>query len=199
MIIKGVRGILATSANKLFNEVTDQLETIDNIGDMQLKVMTFMQAAGQEISIFPQDIDMVSADTKALRIRLIKEEVLHELIPALETDNLPEIIDGICDSIYVILGTAAAYGIPTGFFFEQVHHNNMTKVDKETGKFLKDVGGKIIKPEGYKKIEIAELLTTMEDMMDKNPSIRQSAELSVKKLLATLIKIYTNNLPLVKQ
>jgi hypothetical protein len=47
-----------------------------------------------------------------LRRRLIQEEMVDELAAELDAPepNLVKIVDGACDSVYVLLGTALAYG-----------------------------------------------------------------------------------------
>lgn len=94
-------------------------------------------------------------EVKSLRIKLIEEEVNKELLPLLylyqNTDQakdwsteaekglLTQIADGIADSIYVLVGTAVAFGIPIDLVFEEVHRSNMTKsIQKnEYGKTVK--------------------------------------------------------------
>lgn len=51
-------------------------------------------------------------DRKALRIRLIREEGIDELLPALFDGNWVEALDGMGDLIYVIVGAAVEYGLP---------------------------------------------------------------------------------------
>ena len=41
--------------------------------------------------------------------------------------DLVEIADGIADAVYVLVGTAIAYGIPFNRVFTEVHRSNMTK------------------------------------------------------------------------
>ena len=79
-------------------------------------------------------------EVKALRYKLIKEEVeetftamgfiysgdnTHEYIE--DQQDIVEIADGIADSIYVLIGTAVAYGFPIERIFLEVHRSNMTK------------------------------------------------------------------------
>lgn len=75
----------------------------------------------------PEKPHIPPMDVKSLRFQLIAEEVKDELLPALSSDNLVEIADGIADSIYVLIGCAIAYGIPIDRIFLEVHRSNMTK------------------------------------------------------------------------
>lgn len=63
---------------------------------------------------------------KNLRIMLMEEE-LRETIEAINDDNLIEIADGLADLLYVVFGTALAYGIPIDEVFLEVHRSNMSK------------------------------------------------------------------------
>jgi len=86
-----------------------------------------------------------------LRIKLIREEVVKETLPALENGNLVGIADGIADSIVVLLGTAVTYGIDIRPIWDEVHRTNMAKKD---GPMRED--GKRLKPEGWESPRIEE-------------------------------------------
>ena len=94
-----------------------------------------------------------------LRARLILEEA-NELKEAGELGNLPHAIKELCDLLYVVLGTANAYGIDVEPFFAEVHRSNMTKVWPE-GKFKKDQFGKVLKPPAYVPADIAGVLAAL--------------------------------------
>jgi NTP pyrophosphatase (non-canonical NTP hydrolase) len=123
------------------------------VSGFAVKIAAFMHAGGQEVSIEPKFNCEIPAETKFLRSSLIREEV-KELLDAIDNDDFIGIADGIADALYVIIGTALAYGIPAGLVFDVVSENNMTKIDLETGKCDKDENGKIIKPEGYQKVKL---------------------------------------------
>lgn len=99
-----------------------------------------------------------SADRKALRIKLIDEEVNRELLPAMEADNIVEISDAMADSIYVIVGAALEYGVPLDRVWAAVQRANMAKVDPVTGKVRKRGDGKVLKPEGWTPPDITAVL-----------------------------------------
>jgi len=94
-----------------------------------------------------------------LRIRLMEEE-LSELEEALDKKDLVGIADGLADLLYVVFGTALAYGIPIDEVFSIVHKANMAKMGPD-GKPMRDAGGKTIKPPGWKSPneEIGRLLS----------------------------------------
>lgn len=100
----------------------------------QQDVETFMKLAGQEI---PEKPVMPGLKIETLRWDLIEEE-LKELERA---ENTTEAADAIADLLYVVIGTAVAYGINIGPIFDEVHRSNMSKfIDghrREDGKWIK--------------------------------------------------------------
>lgn len=64
-----------------------------------------------------------------LRMRLIAEEVGETFAAMHEAQDPVEILDGICDAIYVLAGTAVAYGLPLDEALAEVHRSNMTKAE----------------------------------------------------------------------
>lgn len=87
-----------------------------------------------------------SEDRKRLRIDLVTEEVVKELLPAMEADDIEKIADAMIDSIYVIVGAALEYGIPLDLIWPIVQSANMAKV---TSTVAKRADGKVLKPEGW--------------------------------------------------
>lgn len=106
----------------------------------QLDVAEFQKAAGQNIK---NTIGIPNENIKELIIKLLKEEVVTELITAIENDDLIGVADGLADSLYILLGAANFYGItPLKEVFDDVHKSNMTKfidghTDKDSGKWIK--------------------------------------------------------------
>ena len=60
--------------------------------------------------------------------------------------NLEEFVDGMCDLIYVVAGSAVAAGVDLSDHFDEVHRANMQKLDGP-----KRADGKQLKPEGWTK------------------------------------------------
>lgn len=87
-----------------------------------------------------------------LRAALIEEEA-RETCEAIRRGDLIEAIDGMCDVLYVVFGTAVEFGIDLQPFFNEVHATNMAKVGGATRE-----DGKILKPEGWTPPLIAEIL-----------------------------------------
>lgn len=68
--------------------------------------------------------------------------------------NMIEAIDGMCDLIYVTIGTAIEFGIDLQPFFDEVHRSNMAKAGGS-----KDASGKTLKPPGWTPPNIVGELT----------------------------------------
>jgi len=108
--------------------------------DWQSDVERFHEKFGLPINNSPQRIP---DDRLILRVDLIREE-MEETIDAIGELNLVEIADGICDSIYVLLGTAIELGIDISPVWNEVQRTNMAKDGGSTR-----ADGKILKPEGW--------------------------------------------------
>jgi len=91
----------------------------------------------------------------ALRCALISEEA-DETCNAIEAGSLVDAIDGLCDLIYVCLGTASEFGIDLEPFFDEIHRSNLEKVGGSTRP-----DGKILKPPGWVPPDIRGLLNGM--------------------------------------
>lgn len=72
-------------------------------------------------------------------------------------DAMTELADSLVDMVYIILGTAHAYGFDFDELFAAVHENNLTKIDPETGLVLKE-NGKVQKPVGYVPVDLRSLI-----------------------------------------
>lgn len=113
-------------------------------------VREFMEKKGQVISQHPNPL--LPDKVKVLRLRLMMEE-LGETAVAMHENNIVEIADGLADLVYVVVGTAIAYGIPFDKVFAEVQRSNMTKGSLNTD----NKGGKVSK-EGYEPPRIKEIL-----------------------------------------
>jgi predicted HAD superfamily Cof-like phosphohydrolase len=76
-----------------------------------------------------------------------------------EEETLTEILDGIIDSIYILLGTAHEYGLADRLImaFDEVHNSNMSKFD-ENGKAIFREDGKVIKGERYRAPNLTQII-----------------------------------------
>lgn len=105
----------------------------------QLQVLQFMDVFKQDVATKPRLPTKASADLGA---KLIREEV-KETLDALEAGDLPEVIDGVGDAIYVLLGLANRCGVSMAPVFAAIHRANMAKVGGPV------VDGKQLKPPGW--------------------------------------------------
>jgi predicted HAD superfamily Cof-like phosphohydrolase len=125
------------------------------INKMLEMVANFMKACDQEVNDKPVAQDQ---STISLRYHLMSEENREYMVAGIQEDKV-EILDALIDQAYVLFGTINAHGMQKEFVegFRLVHENNMTKV-QENGKVLKDASGKVLKPQGYQKVDLRELL-----------------------------------------
>lgn len=119
------------------------------------KVSEFMEACGQEVKTRASNVE---DSTSSLRYNLMSEENREYLVACLQNDKV-EILDALIDMSYILFGTIASHGMTEEFIkgFDLVHENNMTKV-QSNGMVLKNPEGKILKPEGYKPVDLSSLI-----------------------------------------
>lgn len=126
------------------------------VNKMQQQVLEFMKAMGQTT---PGDICLPDEKTVKLRIDLMKEELLgeDELVDSMWKGDIVGIADGIADLLYVVYGTAVAYGLDMELIFEEVHRSNMSKLQPD-GTVLRREDGKILKPDTYSRPNLRPLI-----------------------------------------
>ena len=98
------------------------------------------------------DYDTPAIRRPELRAELIREEAA-ETVAAILRGDLLEAIDGMCDVLAVVYGTAAEFGIDLAPFWDEVHRSNMAKAG---GPVRED--GKRLKPPGWTPPDIAGVL-----------------------------------------
>ena len=89
-----------------------------------------------------------------MRVRFIEEEV-GEMIAAMKRGDLVETIDGAVDAIYVILGTLVEAGVDMDPHWDEVQRTNMAKLGPDV---VWAGDGKLIKPPGWKRPDLAGIL-----------------------------------------
>ena len=135
-------------------------------------VRTFMECMGQNA---PQKQIMPTAEVLYLRYELQNEES-REIADA---HTLRDLLDGICDLLYVTYGTAVAAGFSSETInqaFEEVHRSNMSKLWAESELPLVPAGfaskeivpgryvvtnksGKVIKSPSYQPAKLEQFIT----------------------------------------
>jgi hypothetical protein len=93
--------------------------------DMQQGVKAFHAAMGQPVGTTAQPLPQ---DRVAVRVELIREEFVDELIPALYEGDMVETADACIDLLYVVLGLLVEMGIDAGPLFREVQDSNMSKL-----------------------------------------------------------------------
>lgn len=128
-------------------------------------VAEFHRARGNEPPV--NITGRIVPEVALLRLRLMASE-LGELADAMHEKDIVEIADGLCDLLYVTVGTALEYGLGPILhdLFEEVHSSNMTKRHGGAGAAAKygPGGGK---GEGFKPPRIAEILDDYIDTVKK--------------------------------
>lgn len=126
-----------------------------------------------------EQIGLPSKDRLELRAKLIEEEA-KETCDALRSGDMIEAIDGVCDVLYVVFGTALELGIDLELFFDEVQRSNMSKLWKKeevesiTEKYnfipeqvganeyiVRNLAGKIIKSPSYSAADIDGVLSSL--------------------------------------
>lgn len=118
----------------------------------QKDVEDFMESGQQD---FPDLQGMTSKQAK-LYMDLITEEY-NETWRAFNVDkDVVEVADGLADMVWVIMGMASTLNIPFDKVWNEVKASNMSKF--VNGKVVKNSDGKIMKPEGYFRPNIGDIL-----------------------------------------
>lgn len=111
----------------------------------------------------PRKPTVPSEEVKDLRLRLINEE-FKELRHAFYDNDIVEIADALGDLLYVVYGTAISCGIEMESVFDEIHRSNMAKLWPD-GKPHYNEYGKVLKPEGWQKPDIASILDLQRRLM----------------------------------
>lgn len=88
-------------------------------------------------------------------LNAIQYTLKHETSEADLVQNNVMLLDGLCDTVVVAMGMAAMAGLPFNEGMDEVNRSNLAKIDQVSGKCLKDEGGKILKPQGWTKPDLA--------------------------------------------
>jgi len=111
--------------------------------------MQFMNASGVDEYEYHGEL--------VVRRTNLMEEELEETIDALQSGNREHILKELCDLQYVLSGTIVALSLEDVFdeAFDRVHYSNMMKVE---GEITIDENGKVMKPIGWKKPYLEDLV-----------------------------------------
>ena len=118
------------------------------------QVKEFHQKFQQAMSDEPT---LLSLKESRLRYKLGEEEVTEYLDAAVDED-LVEVLDALADQMYILCGTILKHGLQEMIIpaFDLVHRNNMAKLGPDGNPIFRE-DGKIMKPEGFEKVELSTL------------------------------------------
>ena len=118
------------------------------------KIEEFNEAFGVPVR---DDFGTTDYSQYMLRYDLMKEEN-EEYLEACVDKNKIEIADALGDKLYILLGTIVQHGLQDKIeeVFNLIHENNMSKL--HNGVVLRNEAGKIIKPEGFKSVDLTKVI-----------------------------------------
>lgn len=128
-------------------------------------------------------------EVRLLRFNLIDEE-FEELSTAMLAKDLVGVADALGDLLYVIYGTALAYGLDMEPIVDEIHRSNMSKLWSDgTVRYRED--GKILKPPTYSPAQLLREVTnqitvTADTSFTTDAGIKRAVE-ALKPLIATHI------------
>lgn len=130
-----------------FHEATNSnIGTDPELRDNELRAKLIMEEAVETVAAMGYWAEARISDAN-------EPFIIAEFKKRFSEPNFPEVIDGLCDLIYVALGTAVTAGIDLDPFFREVQRANMEKL---TGP--KRADGKQLKPEGWRPPDIEGVL-----------------------------------------
>ena len=93
---------------------------------------------------------LLDEDWLEFRLQFLREE-LNEITSAVYTNDVPGLLDGLIDLIYVAVGTGTSLGLPMEEAWQRVHEANLRKVRVDHPEQSKR-GHKfdLVKPKGWK-------------------------------------------------
>lgn len=143
--------------------------------DKQLaRVFEFNRAGKQDVTTTPR---WIKREDFIKQMVLLKEEI-QEIEDAYEAGDLPELVDGLDDTLYVLLGLVCRMGLQHEFKrgFEEVCDSNDSKIWDSNGNNIavfKQVpdgkGGfieKIGKPDNFVKLDLSLVFPYLKNIKD---------------------------------
>jgi predicted HAD superfamily Cof-like phosphohydrolase len=132
---------------------------------MQRQVQLFHEGMGQPVGTSPRALPQ---ERVAVRVELIREEFIDELIPALQSGDLVESIDAAVDILYVVFGLLVEMGVDADPFFDEVQDSNMSKFGADGKAIIAGPNdpdgifeGRVKKGPNYRRPDLARVLATL--------------------------------------
>ena len=102
-----------------------------------------------DVAVFISACEQEKTESNASLYRNLIVEEFNEFIQAHNKNDEVEKLDACMDMIWVILGFCIMKGYDVQGAWDEVARSNLSKIDKATGKVIKRVDGKVLKPEGW--------------------------------------------------
>lgn len=129
------------------------------------KAMTKQEVKFVTSMVLDELMELMVTIEPCYKLEMIKMIINSRDLPYKKIDNEIELIaeqaDAMVDANYYMLNAACKNGMQLDKIFQEVHMANMNKRDKETGKFLRNESGKIIKPKDWKEPDIIGVVKEM--------------------------------------
>lgn len=121
------------------------------------QVQNFLEISHQPISEEPKMLSMRQASTQ---FDLGMEELLEYQVACVE-ENLVKVLDSLVDQAFILFGTVLKHGLKEQFekAFDLIYENNMQKAG-EDGFAEINSQGKVLKPEGFKSVDLLSLFSS---------------------------------------
>lgn len=126
---------------------------VNDFNNQILKVPTGTHAYANVAADKKLEPRLLPRDRMRARYYHLKEE-LYEMVEAYDKADLPEVVDGLIDIIYIALGTLAEMHVNASPAFKAVHEANMLKVNGQVAKRPEAGQHDAVKPEGWKAPDI---------------------------------------------
>ena len=123
------------------------MENEQKNSNLYLDVKKFMEGGEQNPS--PELVNLYQ--------NLIAEEYA-EFLDGVKNKDPIETLDGLIDTVWVIIGYCIAAGYNFDEAWNEVAASNLSKLDPVTGKAIKNEVGKIMKPESYFKPNLSKFV-----------------------------------------
>lgn len=129
--------------------------TVDDVKVAKLRLKLIVEELSEMFDAF---LSKNSFESKVAPLFSTVQSVIESLNSDEFEINRTEVLDAIVDQDYINSGTGVWLNLPLEEAFQEVHTNNLTKVDPITKKVIKRPDGKVVKPASYVPVDLSEVL-----------------------------------------
>jgi predicted HAD superfamily Cof-like phosphohydrolase len=147
---------LVKEFHQAFNKVPDPTVPADQPAEIrQLRA----KLINEEFNEVLQELGHTAVDFGGDPVGYISDNYspLYGLQRPFDTFDINKLAKELADLLYVVYGTAAAYGIPIDDVYREVHRSNMSKLG-EDGKPIYREDGKVLKGPNYSPANVEKIL-----------------------------------------